>query len=141
MTPRAVLDTNVLVSGLGWPGPPATILDAANDGRLVLVTSAPLLAELRRVLAYPKLARVIDGGAQLADLIAASSVVVVPSRVLAVISDESDNRVLEAAIEGAADYIVSGDADLLDLGSFEGIPIVRPAEFTAAVLGPGSGGP
>jgi putative PIN family toxin of toxin-antitoxin system len=139
VTPRAVLDTNVIVSGLGWGGAPAAILDAASDGRLVLVTSAPLLAELRRVLAYPKLARVIDGGAQLADLIAASSVVVVPSRVLAVISDESDNRVLEAAIEGAADYIVSGDADLLDLGSFEGIQIVRPAEFTAAVLGPGSG--
>lgn len=73
MTPRAVLDTNVLVSGLGWPGPPATILDAASDGRLVLVTSAPLLAELRRVLAYPKLAKVIHGAAQLADLIAANS--------------------------------------------------------------------
>ncbi len=139
MTPRAVLDTNVIVSGLGWPGPPATILDAASDGRLVLVTSAPLLAELRRVLAYPKLAKVIHGAVQLADLVAASSVVVTPSRVLAVVSDESDNRVLEAAVEGAADYIVSGDADLLDLGSFRGIPIIRPAEFTGSVLGGGSG--
>lgn len=45
----------------------------------------------------------------------ASCVVVVPNRVLTVVSDDDDNRVLEAAIEGAADYIVSGDADLLDL--------------------------
>lgn len=139
MTPRTVLDTNVIVSGLGWPGPPATILDAASDGRLVLVTSAPLLAELRRVLDYPKIAKVIAGGAELADLVEASSVVVAPTRVLDVVIDETDNRVLEAAVEGAADYIVSGDADLLDLGSFEGIPIVRPAAFTAAVLGRGSG--
>lgn len=91
------------------------------------------------MLAYPKLAKVIHGAVRLADLVAASSVVVTPSRVLAVVSDESDNRVLEAAIEGAADYIVSGDADLLDLGSFRGIPIIRPAEFTGSVLGGGSG--
>jgi predicted nucleic acid-binding protein len=56
VTPRAVLDTNVIVSGLGWPGPPITILDAASDGRIVLVRSPPLLADLRRAPAYPKLA-------------------------------------------------------------------------------------
>lgn len=139
MTPRAVLDTNVIVSGLGWRGAPAAILDAVSDGRLVLVTSAPLLAELRRVLEYPKLAKVIQGGPQLADLVAASGVVVAPSRVLTVVSDDDDNRVLEAAIEGAADYIVSGDADLLDLGSFQGIPIITPGEFAATVLGWASG--
>jgi uncharacterized protein len=137
VTPRAVLDTNVIVSGLGWPGPSAIILDAANDGRLVLVTSDTLLAELRRVLAYPKLAKVIRDAVQLADLVAGSSVVVTPSRVLAVVRDESDNRILEAAVEGAADYIVSGDADLLVLGSFEGVPIVAPAEFVTTVLSEG----
>jgi putative PIN family toxin of toxin-antitoxin system len=139
VTPRAVLDTNVIVSGLGWRGAPAAILNAVGDDRLVLVTSAPLLAELRRVLEYPRLAKVIQGGAQLADLVAASGVVVVPNRVLTVVSDDDDNRVLEAAIEGAADYIVSGDTDLLDLGSFQGIPIITPGEFAATVLGWGSG--
>lgn len=140
MTPRAVLDTNVIVSGLGWSGAPAAILDAVSDDRLVLVTSAPLLAELRRVLEYPRLAKVIHhGGAQLADLVAASGVVVVPNRVLTVVHDDDDNRVLEAAIAGAADYIVSGDTDLLDLGSFQGIPIIAPGEFAATVLGWGSG--
>jgi putative PIN family toxin of toxin-antitoxin system len=139
VTPRVVLDTNVIVSGLGWRGVPAAILDAVGDDRLVLVTSAPLLAELRRVLEYPRIAKVIQEGAQLADLVAASGVVVVPNRVLTVISDDDDNRVLEAAIEGAADYIVSGDTDLLDLGSFQGIPIIAPGEFAATVLSGGSG--
>jgi uncharacterized protein len=100
VTPRVVLDTNVIVSGLGWRGAPAAILDAVGDGRLVLVTSAPLLAELRRVLEYPKLAKVIQGGAQLADLVAASGVVVVPNRVLTVVSDDDDNRVLEGGDRG-----------------------------------------
>ena len=134
MTPRVVLDSNVIVSGLGWSGPPARILDAALEGRLVLVTSPPLLAELRRVLGYPKLARVIDGAQQLVDLVEASSVAVLPTRVLAVVSDESDNRVLEAAVEGAADYIVSGDDHLLGLGTFQRIPVLAPGEFVASVL-------
>ncbi len=127
MKPRVVLDSNVVVSGLGWSGAPSKILDAALAGQLVLLTSPPLLAELRRILGYPKLAKVFGEAQQLVDLIEASSVVVLPTRTLAVVGDESDNRVLEAAVEGAADYIVSGDDDLLELGSFQGIPIVTPA--------------
>ena len=56
MTRRAVLDSNVIVSGLGWSGATARIIEAVLAGELVLVTSSPSLAELRRVLAYPKLA-------------------------------------------------------------------------------------
>jgi putative PIN family toxin of toxin-antitoxin system len=100
VTPRVVLDTNVIVSGIGWGEAPAAILDAVGDGQLVLVTSASLLAELRRVLEYPKLAKVIRGGAQLADLVAASGVVVAPTRTLTVVSDDDDNRVLEAVVVG-----------------------------------------
>ncbi len=54
MTPRVVLDTNVIASGLGWGGTPGAVLDAALVGRVTMVSSPPLLAELGRVLAYPK---------------------------------------------------------------------------------------
>ncbi len=54
LTTRIVADTNVLVSGLGWAGPCAQVLDAVHEGRLALVQGPPLLSELRRVLAYPK---------------------------------------------------------------------------------------
>jgi putative PIN family toxin of toxin-antitoxin system len=134
VTPRVVLDSNVIVSGLGWSGPPARILDAALDGQLLLVTSVPLLAELRRVLGYPKLAKVLDGGQQLGDLVEASGLVVFPTRVIAAVSDESDNRVLEAAVEGAADYIISGDVHLLGLVSFKSIPILTPSQFIASAF-------
>lgn len=134
MIRSAVLDSNVIVSGLGWSGAPARIIEAVLAGELVLVTSSPLLAELRRVLAYPKLARAIPDGSRLADLLEMSSVVVEPSRVFAVVEDESDNRVLEAAVAAGADYIVSGDGHLLTLGLFQGIPILTPAEFVATAL-------
>jgi len=134
VTRRAVLDSNVIVSGLGWSGAPARILDAVLADELVLVTSPPLLAELRRVLAYPKLAKVIPDGSRLADLIEMSSIVVEPLSVFAAVEDESDNRVLEAAVAARVDYIVSGDVHLLTLGTFQGIPILTPAEFVAAAL-------
>jgi uncharacterized protein len=134
VTRRAVLDSNVIVSGLGWSGEPARIIEAVLAGELVLVTSSPLLAELRRVLAYPKLATAIPDGSRLADLLEMSSVVVEPLSVFAVVEDESDNRVLEAAVAAGADYIVSGDGHLLTLGLFQGIPILTPAEFVATAL-------
>lgn len=84
------------------------------------------------MLAYPKLAKVLDGAEQFADLVEASGVVVLPAHVIVAVKDESDNRVLEAAVEGAADYIVSGDEHLLGLGSFQRIPIVTPAQFISA---------
>ncbi|HUN78200.1 MAG TPA: putative toxin-antitoxin system toxin component, PIN family [Solirubrobacteraceae bacterium] len=134
MTRRAVLDSNVIVSGLGWSGAPARIVEAVLAGELVLVMSAPLLAELRRVLAYPKLAKAIPDGSGLADLVEMSSVVVEPRSVFDVVEDESDNRVLEAAVDAGVDHIVSGDGHLLGLGVSQGIPILTPAEFVRSAL-------
>lgn len=130
----AVLDTNVLVSGLGWPRSlPGRIIHWAIQGRFLLVTSEPLLAELERVLAYPRLAAVIGNPAKLVRLISEVAVVVDPNREVTVIEhDPADNRVLEAAVAAQADYIVSGDTDLLEIASFEGVRIVSPREFIAS---------
>lgn len=86
------------------------------------------------MLAYPKLAKAIPDGSRLADLVKMSSVVVEPRSVVAVVEDESDNRVLEAAVAAEVDCIVSGDGHLLTLGTFQGIPVLPPAEFVKAVL-------
>lgn len=63
-----------------------------------------------------------------------SSVVVEPTDTFEVVEDESDNRVLGAAVTGSVDYLVSGDGHLLTLGSFQGIPVLTPAEFVKTVL-------
>lgn len=129
----AVLDTNVLVSGLGRPrSPPGRIVNWAVAGRFMLVTSEPLLDELRRVLAYPRLAWAIGEPGKLVRLVSQVAVVVEPDREVTVIEhDPADNRVLEAAAAAQADYIVSGDTGLLEIRRFEGVRIVSPREFLA----------
>jgi uncharacterized protein len=106
---RLVIDTNTLVSGFGWGGPPGQVVDAVLSGRATLVTSPALLAELARVLAYPKLAAVFGDPAAITVAVA---VAVDPGRTperVSVLADEPDNRVLEAAAAGQADLIVTGD--------------------------------
>lgn len=125
----AVLDTDVLVSGIGWPGTPAQVVDAAVAGRFVLVSSESLLSELDYVLGYPKLAKVIKQRGKLVDLIRNVSIVVQPDARLRVLRDEADNRVLEAALAANADVIVAGDMDLLAIAAFETIRVVNPRDF------------
>jgi uncharacterized protein len=126
----AVLDTNTLVSGLGWGGAPGRVVDLAIEGRFIMVTSLPLLDELGRVLRRRKLSRVFTEPARIIRLLEAASVVVEPTRKLQVVAaDPADNRVLEAAEAAQADFIVTGDAHLLELEAFAGAEIVRPRSF------------
>jgi len=129
---KIVLDTNTLVSAIGWEGPPARILRACRAGRFDLVTSPRLLEELTRVLTYPKL-RVIARHPDLPQILKwfhAAEHLVYPKKTLGIITvDPADNRILEAGMEGQVDAVISGDEHLLRLKIFEGIPIVSPATF------------
>lgn len=116
-------------SGLGWP--PRAVIDAALDARFEMVTSLPLLHELRRVLSYPKLAAVLDDGERVVALLAAISHIARPAATMDLARDPDDNRVLEAALAGGAEAIVTGDDDLLVLKSVAGVAIIRPAQFLA----------
>lgn len=124
-----VLDTNTLVSGFGWSGPPSMIVDAVLAGELLLVSSPPLLSELERVLAYPKLARVFPDRAGIVGRIRTVAELVEPAFTLAVVTDEPDNRVLEAAVEAQVEAVVTGDGGLLTLGGYDGIPIMSAARL------------
>jgi uncharacterized protein len=126
---RAVLDTNTIVSGVGWGGPPGAVLDAALDGRYELITSPALLAELRRVLSYPKLQTVVGDADELIKLLALAEIVVTPKETVTISRDPDDDRLIEAALEADADVIVSGDQDLLTLGRIGHIQILTPRQF------------
>ena len=134
---RAVLDSNVAVSAFLSPGgAPHRILEALEGGAFTMVTSEALHGELEEVLARPRLRqRSARNEVELQDFLVGlrdRATIVTPSFKLVVIDrDPSDNAVIEAAIEGEADFIVSGDAHLLELGSYEGILIVTPATFLA----------
>ncbi len=129
---KIVLDTNALVSAIGWEGPPARILRACRAGQFFLLTSPQLLEELTRVLTYAKL-RVIARHPDLPQILQwlhAPERIVFPRRTIEIVKvDPSDNRVLEVAVEGRAEAVISGDEHLLRLRIFEGIPIVNAASF------------
>ena len=102
------------------------------------VLSEPLLDELEKTLASSRLQRYLAwSDAERGDFVSfvrATAEIVRPERELTVIeADSADNRVLEAAIEGGVDYIVSGDHHLRELKSYAEIPIVSPARFTAII--------
>jgi putative PIN family toxin of toxin-antitoxin system len=137
---RIVADTNTLVSGFGWGGPPGQVVDTVLSGQVILVTSPALLGELARVLAYPKLAAIFDDPALVA-AVAEAADTVDPAEHVTVLADEPGNRVLEAAAAGRADLIVTGDKAMQELGSFQGIPIVSAAQFVARLQQQGHSGP
>lgn len=130
---RLVLDTNTAISALLWSGTPGKLIEAAQRKIVSLVSSAPLLAELRGVLSRDKFARQLEARGltpdELADGYAALVTIVIPAVIVPTIAEDlADDIVIATALAAEADLIVSGDAHVLNLKSYQGIPIVEPTE-------------
>src|SRR3990172_1734458 len=140
MALKVVLDTNVLVSGLIVAnGPSGRILDAVQKGDLALVTSTHLLQEFGEVVARPHIARkypkVTENAETVLDYLRAHATLVEGKPVERVVADDpDDDSVISCALEGEAEYIVSGDEHLLALAQHKAIRILAPAQFVAAVF-------
>jgi putative PIN family toxin of toxin-antitoxin system len=135
---RAVIDTGVFISALIRPqGRTGAVLQALKDKRFTMIYSTDILVEIIDVLGRDKFRSKYhispDDIAALIDLIRLRGELVIPSQKLTVCRDPKDDIFLEAALEGKAEYIVSGDFDLLDMKSFENIPVLRVAEFLARI--------
>lgn len=135
---RIVLDTNVYISFLLTRGETISlILDAWENEKFTVLVSPQLLAEVQRVLEYPHLkARVkpVEAKALLDALKTDALLVTGTLSLIGVTTDPKDDMVVACAVEGNAQYIVSGDPHLLKLGRFESIRIVSPAEFVGLLL-------
>jgi putative PIN family toxin of toxin-antitoxin system len=130
---KVVLDTNVLVSGLMYPkSAPGRIVAAWREGRFDLIVSVHRLTEIGRVLAYPKIRRILRWddetiGRFLRQLLLRAEMVV-PDRMAGVqLRDAADTVILGSLVAGSADWLVTGDADLISLR--DDFPILRPSEF------------
>lgn len=135
---QIVADTNTVVSGLLWPGAPRQLLNAGRERRVVLVTSPTLLAELAEVIGRSKfVARIraakLSARGLVEDYAGIARVIEAPGLARPVARDPDDDEVLACALAAKADLIVSGDGDLLVLGSFQGIPIVGAARALEAI--------
>ena len=131
---RVVVDTNIVLSGMFWGGIPAQVYDGAIEGRYTLLVTEDLIAELDRVLRYPKFEKhLTQRGLWINELVAEFrklAAIVLPAEIPSnAVRDTKDTPILACAVGGQADFIVSGDSDLLALGAYADIPILTPTQF------------
>jgi putative PIN family toxin of toxin-antitoxin system len=135
---RVTADSNIYISALHFGGPPDKFLDLARTGIIELTISDDILAEVTRVrrdkFGWSKEALSM-AQARIADF----TVRVAPAQKLdAVREDPADNRILECAVEGKSEYLVTRDHHLLKLKSFRGAQMIKVADFLDVVRAAGS---
>ncbi len=131
---RVVLDTNILIRALIKPhGTVAPVLTRLAAGDYTLVYSELLLDELLAKLALPRIREKYDLDEEDVEkataLFALRGEKVYPTRDVQICRDPKDNMFIEAAIAGGAEYVVTGDEDLLTLHKFETVRFVTPRTF------------
>lgn len=132
--PRLVVDTNIIVSGLVTSNtPPAQILDAVQSKKIVLLVSDEVVVEYLRVLQYPHIRKYKKISDEMVSVLTAFFVE--ESERVEVLStiqkskDPDDDKFLSLAVEGRADFLITGDkGDLLSLKAIEEIPIITARE-------------
>jgi len=121
---RVVFDSNVLLAALLFPGGRgAAAVENVLDGVDDLVLSPPLIREVLSVLAK-KFSRDREELSRVAVVLGEMGEIVNPSRRLSVFRDDPDNRILECAVEGHAEAIVTGDKAMLAVGEYNGIRLI-----------------
>lgn len=131
--PRIVLDTNVLMSAIVFGGRPREVLEKVIAGRFTMAISAEMLAEFQWVLEGTKFrypAAIVQN--IVTELLSVSELVRPMMKVEQIKADPADNRILECALESRATCIVTGDRHLLELGEYEGIPILEVSAFLSS---------
>lgn len=128
---KVVLDTNVLISALGWNGNEKKVLLETLSDDIDLLLSEDIINEFLHVLSYDKLSHIpIEKISLFVEIIVETSIIVDTKTKLLVIKDDpQDNRILECAVDGKADYVISGDKHLLDLKIYKGIEILNAKAF------------
>jgi uncharacterized protein len=132
---RVVLDANIFVSALiSDKGNPAGIINRWLAGEFDLLVSQPLIDEILKVTGYERIqkkyAKVRENRLEFVALVEENGIWAEPSETIDIVSaDESDNRYIECGVAGNAQYIVSGDQHLLDIGDYQGTIIVTAALF------------
>lgn len=125
---KVVLDTNVIISALNFGGKPAQVLVLTRKQIITNFISKPILQEITGVL-QRSFNWQREQTKNIFDELLSFSTLVTPTNKIDVVSDPDDNKFLECAIEGQADFIVSGDHHLKDLKTFKNIQIMDPATF------------
>ena len=116
---KVFLDTNILISALGWRGKPKVIFEKCLHDELELITSPNQISELKRVMDYPKFNFTEEQKATFISIILEMATMVeIPGKLKIIQEDPDDNAMLETAVVGNVAYLISGDPHLLQLKEF-----------------------
>jgi len=127
---RVVLDTNVLISGIFFSGPPAKILSHWRKGNFIAVISEPIILEYTRVAEEISQKFTQIEITEILGLFILNSEIIDPGGLeIRECEDLADNKFLECAIAGGCEVIVSGDKHLLKMSEFHGVKILKPRDF------------
>ncbi len=131
---KVVLDTNVLVSGTFWKGYSSKVIEFIDEGKLELVLSEELIEEYNDVINREEIIDKIENKDLILNIsvqkVITKSIIVEPTQKFDVVKDDpDDNEVIDCAVEGNVDYIITQDSHLLKIKEFKGIKIVKPEEF------------
>jgi putative PIN family toxin of toxin-antitoxin system len=136
---KVVLDSNIYISGIIFGGNPRKIIDLVIEGKIKLCISSDILIEIKEVLERDKFGFSSDITQQIILEIESLSEFITPTKKhSAVKRDAGDNIIIDCAVEADADYIITGDDDLLSLKKYKRIKIINAGDFIKLPL-PGQG--
>ncbi|MCL5057202.1 MAG: putative toxin-antitoxin system toxin component, PIN family [Actinobacteria bacterium] len=127
---RVTIDTNVLVSALGWNGAEAAVIEMVLESKIELCISAQILSEFYKVVKYPRFGfteQEIDGF--IGRLLTGAALINPVQSINAVLADPDDNKIIECAVAGESSCIITGDRHLSQLVEYQGIEIMRAVDF------------
>lgn len=135
MIVKVVLDTNIFISGIFWDGNYCSqIIDKWRNNKVVLASSLDIIQELVRTLHDFRIKMPDEMIEEWQNTIVENSIIVIPTEKFRIVKeDPSDDKFIEAAVEGKADYIITQDKHLLKLKEFRGIKIVKPEELLETI--------
>jgi uncharacterized protein len=120
---------NIYISALDFDGKPLQVLELARAGKIVLAISNAIITETSRILCHKFYWKPEDITHAVEQILRFTQYLQVDYTLDVVPTDPDGNRVLECALKASSDTVVTGDTDLLVMGSFRGIRIQRPADF------------
>jgi putative PIN family toxin of toxin-antitoxin system len=129
---RVTADSNIYISALNFGGKPLQVLELARAGQIELAISNAIIIETSRILHHKFHWKPSDIEEAVEQILRFTKHLQVEYTLDVVPTDPDDNRILECALKAGSDTVVTGDTDLLLMGSFRGISIQTPSDFLAA---------
>jgi len=130
--PRVVLDTNVLISGTLWGGKPELVIKHYRQGKFTVLISPFILAELANFLEGHHIEK--EQREIIVNEFGTTPIKIIPPKKITICRDSKDNQILDLCLAGRADFLITGDKDLLALKKFRGTKILKPKEFLKRLL-------